>query len=191
MPALNIDSALMTYEEYNALPEDVRMEVIEGVPYDMAGASRTHQLLFRELLQTISLHIRKKKSPCEVYPAPFDVVLKKKPLTMVQPDIFVVCDPKKVTERSCNGAPDWVIEIASPSNFSHDYIEKLNLYHSSGVREYWIVNPENQTVIVYRLEQGKQLLTSYTFRDTVPVGIYEDFSIDFAEIATLLELPEL
>lgn len=190
MPALKIDTETteMTYKEYQGLPEGTRVEVINGEVYDMASPSRTHQLILRELMFAITSHIRSKKGGCEVFPAPFDVVLKKKPLTIVQPDIFVVCDKNKTTEKQCNGAPDWIIEIASPSNFSHDYIEKLNLYHAAGVREYWIVNPDDQAVIVYEFAKSRQKLSTYTFRDTVPVGIYEEFSIDFSEIAASLDL---
>ena len=187
MPAfkMNKTEKLMSLEEFDGLPEGARVEVIRGIPCDMAGPSQIHQELLRELLVSIEQYIRKKKGGCKVFPAPFDVKLKEKPLTIVEPDLFVVCNHGKLDGRRCNGAPDWIIEIASPGSFQRDYIEKLNLYHQAGVREYWIVNPEEKTIAAYYLEVEKQKLSVYTFDDTVPVGIYSDFSIDFAEIWTM------
>jgi len=102
--------------------------------------------------------------------------------TIVEPDISVICDRNKLTERGCTGAPDWIIEIISPGNSSHDYIRKLNLYADAGVREYWIVNPINNTVLVYYLEESKFEVSSYTFQDKIKVNIYDDLWIDFVEI---------
>lgn len=115
-----------------------------------------------------------------MFAAPFNVQLKENEDVVLEPDICVICDTDKLTKRGCIGAPDWVIEIASPSNPSHDYITKLNLYNSAGVREYWIVEPINETVYVYDMDGGELPLKTYSFRDAIKVGIYEDLSINFS-----------
>ena len=100
----------------------------------------------------------------------------------MEPDIRVICDPNKLTDQGCTGTPDWIIEIVSPSNSSHDYIRKLNLYADAGVREYWIVDPMEQKVLVYFLEQDKFKVKYYTFQDKIKVNIYDDLWIDFTEL---------
>lgn len=100
--------------------------------------------------------------------------------TIVEPDISVICDRDKLTDRGCTGAPDWIIEIVSPSNPSHDYIRKLKLYADAEVREYWIVDPDKKSIFVYYLEQADFKAEAHTFQDNIKVNIYEDLSIDFA-----------
>ncbi|WP_238524581.1 Uma2 family endonuclease [Caldicellulosiruptor hydrothermalis] len=101
---------------------------------------------------------------------------------VVQPDISIICDKKKLTERGCVGAPEMIIEVVSEYNPSHDYVRKLNLYNQFKVKEYWIVNPNNQTILIYRLKDNEDYLPpeAYTFNDKVKVGIFEDLIIDFA-----------
>ena len=101
--------------------------------------------------------------------------------TIVEPDISVICDPNKLTDRRCTGAPDWIMEIISPGTASYDYIRKLNLYADAGVREYWIVDPMEKSVYVYFLEQDSFKVVSYSFQDSINVNIYEDLWIDFKE----------
>lgn len=171
-----------TEEDYYSLPEDVRAELIDGKFYDMAAPSRIHQEMLSFLNTEINLYIRSKKGNCKVYPAPFAVKLfTNHDKTIVEPDISVICDPKKLTYRGCSGAPDWIIEIISPSTASHDYIRKLNLYADAGVKEYWIVNPMEHSVYVYFLEQDRFRTICYTFQDRAKVNIYEDLWIDFKE----------
>ncbi len=174
----------LTYTEadYYALPEDVRAELIDGQIYYQAAPSRIHQKLLGKIHQRIANYIDLKSGSCEVYPAPFAVKLWEDKKTIVEPDISVICDPDKLTERGCTGAPDWIIEIVSPGNSSHDYIRKLNLYADAGVREYWIVNPINHTVLVYHLEESKFEVSSYTFQDKIKVNIYDELWINFQEI---------
>ena len=86
----------------------------------------------------------------------------------------MICDPNKLTDQGCAGAPDWIIEIVSPSTSSHDYVRKLNLYLDAGVKEYWIVDPRNRKVLVYHLEQNDVKADSYTFQDKIKVNIYDD-----------------
>ena len=123
-----------------------------------------------------------KLAPARYTLPPFAVKLWADRRTIVEPDISVICDRNKLTEKGCTGAPDWIIEIISPGNSSHDYIRKLNLYADAGVREYWIVNPVNHTVFVYHLEENKFEVSSYTFQDKIKVHIYDDLWIDFTEI---------
>lgn len=171
-----------TEEDYYEMPEDVRAELIDGQIYYQAAPSRVHQEILMELSSTIRNYIKSKSGSCKVYPAPFAVKLNKDRNTIVEPDISVICDRDKLTERGCTGAPDWIIEIVSLSNSRHDYIRKLNLYANAGVREYWIVNPIKKMVFVYYLEETKFEVATYTFENTVKVNIYEDLSIDFSEL---------
>lgn len=174
---------IYTEEDYYNLPETVRAELINGQFYYMAAPSRIHQKILSALHILIGNYIRERAGSCEIYPAPFAVKLFHDKETIVEPDISVICDPKKLTESGCSGAPDWVIEIVSPGTSSHDYVRKLNLYANAGVREYWIVNPKNKTVFVYFFEQNAFDVRSYTFQDKIQVNIYPDLSIDFVELS--------
>lgn len=176
------ESGGFTEEDYYNLPEGVRAELIDGVFYDMASPTRIHQEILALLMTEIYNYIKSRKSSCHVYPGPFAVKLFADDKTIVEPDISVICDPSKLTDRGCTGAPDWVVEIASPSNSRHDYIRKLNLYSTAGVREYWIVDPKYGQIHVYTMSDDHFMLKSYAFSDTVKAGIFEDFSIDFSEI---------
>ena len=173
---------LYTEADYYNLPEDVRAELIDGQIYYQAAPSRIHQTILSELHITIGNYIKSKGGSCRVYPAPFAVKLKADKKNIVEPDISVICDRDKLTDRGCTGAPDWIIEIVSPDNSSHDYIRKLNLYADAGVREYWIVNPLKQTIYVYHLEEKQFETTAYTFQDKIKVNIYDDLWIDFQEL---------
>jgi len=168
-----------TIEDIFNLPEGVRAELIDGQIYDMALPSRTHQKLLMKLSKTIDNYIESKNGSCEVYPAPFAVFINKDDTKYVEPDISVICDPEKLNDKGCVGAPDWIIEITSPSNSPHDYIKKLNLYADAGVREYWIVNPLSKDILVYFFEQTPFAVWKYTFQDKIKVNIYNDFTIDF------------
>lgn len=170
-------------DDYYNLPEDIRAELIDGVLiYNQAAPSRIHQAILGELYTVINNHIKSKGGSCRVYPAPFAVQLKEGRNTIVEPDISVVCDPSKLTDRGCTGAPDWIIEIVSPSSSSHDYIRKLDLYANAGVREYWIVDPVQESILVYCLEQEHFKLETHTFQDNIKANIYEDLYIDFASL---------
>ena len=115
---------LITIEEYNALPENTRAEVFDGQIQDMAGPSQVHQTILLELSSILNSYVKSKKGTCVVLPAPFDVKLNDQPLTIVQPDIMIVCDKEKLDGKRCNGAPDFIIEVVSASNSSDDYIKK-------------------------------------------------------------------
>lgn len=171
---------LYTTADIYELPEGQRAELIDGQIYYMAPPSRRHQKISMELSATIRDYIRSHNGACEVYTAPFAVFLNEDDRNYVEPDISVICDPEKLTDRGCTGAPDWIIEIVSPSSRRMDYFVKLFKYRSSGVREYWIVDPDKKQIIAYDFINDD--MNQYTFADSVKVGIYEDLVIDFAEI---------
>ena len=173
---------LYTIEDYwSVSKEDQHMELIDGHIYYMAPPSRIHQKILGSIFAKISQYIDEHDGSCEVYPAPFAVQLKEEEHTIVEPDISVICDPNKLTERGCTGAPDWIIEIVSPSNSSHDYVWKLNKYLNAGVQEYWIVDPRDCSVHVYQFDNKNTRLTSYTFHDTIKAGLYDNLYIDFTK----------
>jgi len=187
MPALHPQPQITTLEQYEALPENVRAEVFDGQIYYMASPSQIHQAILTELLVSIRNYLRKKDSECQVFPAPFDVKLSDRPLTIVQPDLMVVCDKNKLDGKRCNGAPDFIIEIVSPGNPSDDYIRKAYYYKNYGVREYWIVDPKRRIVTVNYFERDL-LNIQYSHESTIKVSIYDDLYINFSEIADLLNI---
>lgn len=169
-----------TIEDIENLPEGERAELIDGKIYYMSSPRLIHQRLLGELHARIYNYIKSKNGPCEVFFAPLAVYINKDKHNYVEPDISVICDKTKLDERGCNGAPDWVIEIVSPSSRQMDYYRKLFKYSSAGVREYWIVDPQKNRVLVYNFESEE--IQDYTFADTVKAGIYDDFYIDFSEM---------
>ncbi|MCC8103563.1 MAG: Uma2 family endonuclease [Clostridiales bacterium] len=170
---------MYTIDDIETLPEGQRAELVDGVIYNMATPTRQHQRISMSLSTTINNYISSGKGRCEIYAAPFAVYLNQDHYNYFEPDITVVCDSSKLDEKGCHGAPDWIIEIVSPSSRSMDYIVKMFRYSAAGVREYWIVDPEKDSVTVYDFkgESGG----SYTMSDVVPVGIYDgDLQIDFS-----------
>ena len=172
---------IYTIEDIYNLPEGARAELINGAIYNMAPPKRIHQEVLGKLFRKIAGYIDSKGGPCKVYIAPFAVFLNKDDSIYVEPDISVICSPEKLDDDGCRGAPDWIIEITSPGSPNRDYLTKLNLYANAGVREYWIVNPKSQTIIVYFFE-ADILAQPYTFNDKIKVNIYGDLYIDFSEL---------
>ena len=166
--------------------EDV--ELIDGVPIMLATPARVHQRISMDLATQLNTYLAGKK--CEVYAAPFAVRLFEKdgdsPYdvdTMVEPDISVICDPAKLDDIGCKGAPDFIIEILSPSNRRHDLLTKFNLYLRAGVREYWIVDPTSKDVQVFLLEDGHYFRKDYgTAEDTIKVNVLENCRLDLSGI---------
>ena len=170
-----------TVDDIYALPDGERAELIDGKIYNIAPPKRIHQHISGKLYQTIANYIDDKHGECEVYIAPYAVFLNGDDKTYVEPDISVICDKDKLNDDGCNGAPDWIIEIISPSTERMDYGIKLFKYRSAKVREYWIINPSKQTVMVYDFEH--ELGTKqYSFSDEIPVCIYQDLKINFADL---------
>lgn len=177
-----------TVEDYYALPEDQRAELIDGVLYDMATPTLAHQTIALQIAhQFLNCMDSFEEEGCEVYISPVSVQLDKDNRTMVEPDIVVLCDEKKAIGRCIYGAPDFVLEVLSPSTRRRDLLIKLNKYWNAGCREYWVVDPDAQTVTVYYFD-GDETSIHYTFDDTVPVRISEGkCSIDFTSIRARLE----
>ena len=170
-----------TSEDYWNLPEGRRAELIDGQLYDMAPPSRMHQKISGGLYRTISNFILERNGTCEVYAAPFAVNLDAEDKDWVEPDISVICDPSKLDERGCNGAPDLVVEIVSPSSRRMDYFRKNTLYFESGVQEYWIVDPDRERTTIYRY-QHDDVPVIIPFTEEARVGIFPGLTIQISEL---------
>ncbi len=171
-----------TLEDYYAIPDERRVELIDGVIYDMASPSSVHQDLVTEIALILRGFVKKHKGKCKVYASPLDVQLDCDDKTMVEPDVLVVCDRDKIIKRCIYGAPDFVVEVLSLSTSKKDSVLKLKKYKAAGVREYWMVDPDKKKVVVYDWSKS-ELPTIYGFDTKVPVGIFHgDCEIDFAEI---------
>ena len=187
MPSLQPQPETITLEQYEALSEDQRIEVFDGIAYDMASPSRIHQSISMQLSTVINSYLLRRKGDCSIFSAPFDVKLSDHPLIIVQPDIMVVCGQDKLDEKRCNGAPDFIIEIVSPGNPSDDYIRKAYYYKNYGVREYWIVDPKRRMITVNYFE-GDLLNIQYSFESTIKINIYDDLFVNFSDIADMLNI---
>ena len=162
-----------TSKDYWSLPDGERAELIDGILYDMTSPNRKHQEIVGGIYHTIATHIDRHNGPCKVYVAPFAVNLDACDQNWVEPDVLVVCDPAKLTDRGCEGAPDFIAEVVSPSSRKRDYALKMCLYENAGVREYWIVDPEAARTTVYRYEATGPMPLVYPFAVPVPVGIFD------------------
>lgn len=191
-----------TTADIEALPEGERAELIDGELFRMDAPTLTHQDLLVNLLFEIELYIRKNKGSCRVLPAPFGVYIKKDNRNYVEPDISVICDRDRLDQKGCHGAPDWVIEILSPSSMKMDCERKVKLYRDAGVREYWIVDPEKEAVSVYDFGHGKITWNAgtytagtcaaapetrdepihYSFSERIKAGIFENLYLHLSEM---------
>lgn len=170
-----------TTDDIYALPDGERAELIDGQIYMMGTPSRIHQKLVGQLSRIIGNYIESNHGSCEIYPAPFAVFIKKDDKNYVEPDISVICDKSKLSDRGCEGAPDFIIEIVLPSSRRMDYYKKYTLYAESGVREYWIVDPEKQRTMIYRYEDDAAPMI-VPFEQDLAVGIYNDFMINVSKL---------
>ena len=191
LPAIKKDM-VYTYGDYLTWPDDERWELIDGVAYNMCAApNRYHQGILTEVFKQAAVFLEGK--PCKIYVAPFDVIFPDTPdqeekdvTTVVQPDLSVICDPKKLTYKGCTGAPDWVVEILSPYTSKKDFREKLSLYERHGVKEYWIVDPGNRYVHVYVWNEPTREYPEdpavYLDEAKVPCGVLDGLVIDLAKV---------
>ena len=171
-----------TLEDYLALPDERRVELIDGVIYDMSAPTGYHQLIVGQLYSALLSWIQGRKGGCMPFISPVDVQLDCDDRTIVQPDVLILCDKSKYTPARIIGAPDYVAEVLSKSTKSKDIFIKLNKYKNAGVREYWMIDPDKKTVMVWNFEKDDEV-KMYGFRDNIPVGIYNgECVIHFAEI---------
>ncbi|MDX1940173.1 MAG: Uma2 family endonuclease [Saprospiraceae bacterium] len=180
-----------SYADYLTWKFEERVELIKGKLFRMSPApTRRHQRISFQITSQISPYFE--ENPCQVYYAPFDVRLfdskkskkaDKEIYSVVQPDISVICDLEKLDDRGCLGAPDWIIEIISPGNSKKELDDKYHLYEANGVREYWIVHPNDQTIVAFELQDDKyHLRRIYSSEENAPVGIFKDLELNLQEV---------
>ena len=176
-------SQTCTIDDIYALPEGQRAELIDGQLYMMAPPKTIHQRLVSKLGQKIANYIDRKDGDCEVFPAPFAVFMSADEKTYVEPDISVICDRDKLDRHGCKGAPDLIVEILSPSTQRRDRLIKLELYQRAGVREYWLVSPEEQTVQVLLFTNGLLLPRElYKKGDVAKVNVLEGCFLELEKV---------
>jgi len=192
LPAGKFEEEKFTYADYLTWPDEQRCEIIDGVVYDMSPAPSTaHQELLLDLAYSIKSFIGDK--PCKIFVAPFDVRLAEAGETarscsnVVQPDISVICDLDKIDEKGCVGAPDWVIEILSPSTSSKDQVKKRYLYEKHGVKEFWLIHPiERTATLYYRKGNSFALQGIYDEEATLKSQHFKGFSVSFSKILPVI-----
>ena len=171
-----------TLDDYYALPDDQRVELIDGVFYDMSAPSTIHQIISLNMSIQISSFIDKNKGNCMVFIAPCDVQLDMDNKTMVQPDVMIICKKDKIVKKNIFGCPDFIVEVLSSSTKKKDMALKLAKYENAGVKEYWMVDPDKLKIIVYDFAHDYDV-SIYGFEDKVPVGLYDGkLQIDFKPI---------
>ncbi len=188
-PTRKSKKKVYTYADYLKIDDGKRYEIIDGELYDMGPAPGfTHQDISGQLFFKIFSFFEGK--PCKVLAAPFDVRLYRKSkkdndiTRVVQPDISIICDLNKLDERGCLGAPDFVVEIISPSSASHDHILKRKYYEENGVREYWLVDPTNRIITVYSLGKNGKFAASqvYDAETEIASTAFPEMKIDFKKV---------
>lgn len=171
--AANDEERLYILDDYYRLPNDVRAELIDGRLFYMQSPTSAHQNIIGELYFATRLFIKEKNGTCQPFMAPLDVQLDCDDKTMIQPDFMIICDREKIWEDRIYGAPDFVVEVLSPSTKKRDTDLKLLKYRNAGVREYWIVDLEKERIICYFFEEDGLIPNIYTFQNEVPVRIYD------------------
>ena len=179
---VNEASKKYTYEYYLDNDDDVRFELIDGVAYMMASPSPNHQIIAGEIYRQMWTFLKGKS--CRVFMAPCSVFLSyaKGKETVVEPDLFVLCDMSKMNDKGCVGGPDMVLEVLSPSTSKKDRTLKLNKYREAGVREFWIIDPNDKTTSVHILKDGEYVVTTYSDTETAPVHVLEGCMVNLQEV---------
>ena len=182
-----------TLADYYALPDDQRAELIDGVLYDMGSPSSPHQLIGGQIYAQLLAHVQSKGGNCLPLMSPIDVQLDRDDRTMVEPDVVILCDRSRLTRRCILGAPDFVVEVLSHSTRKKDMTLKMHKYASAGVREYWIIEPDQRKVVVYNLAEH-EIPAIYSFREPIPVGIWDggctvDLSLLDDLLTELVQMP--
>ena len=176
-----------TLDDYYSLPDELRVELIDGVFYDMTAPAVIHQKILGELFVLFRECADAHEGECEVFVAPCDVRLDCDNKTMVQPDIFLICHPYDLGAKALDGAPDLTLEILSPATRAKDMLLKLHKYQNAGVKEYWIVDPDHDTVLVYDLRSDDFYPEKYDFNSVIPIHISDGkCSIDFSRVSSAL-----
>jgi len=180
--ALPAYDKLYTYSDYITWDDDIRYELIDGVPYMMSAPNRRHQEILGNLHGQLWNFL--KGNSCKVYQAPFDVRLNADTTdnTVVQPDLVIVCDHEKLDDAGCNGTPDMVVEILSPSTAQYDLTRKFTLYLKMGIREYWVIDPERKTLAVHILKDNNYITHAYSDKETAPVHTLKGCNINLSEV---------
>lgn len=175
-----------TLEDYYALPDERRVELIDGVIYDMSAPTPLHQLIGGEVYTAIRKYIEEKGGSCLPFYAPVDVRLDCDDKTMVQPDVLILCDDAKKTKRYIMGAPDFCLEVISESTRRKDYIKKLQKYTDAGVKEYWIIDPFRKVLLVHHWKDD-YAPHMYPLQGEVGLALYDnELLIDLDTIADLI-----
>lgn len=170
-----------TVEDIENLPDDVRAELIDGQIFFMATPTTIHQRLLSKLAFELQMYIRTQGGNCEVFFAPFTVRLEDENKNHLEPDLMVICDPDKIQADGCHGAPDLVIEIVSKSTSKKDYGIKMLKYRTAGVREYWIVDPLKQIIMVYWFEDESQN-SLYGFQEEIGFHLFPELKVKLADV---------
>lgn len=176
---------IYTINDIYALPDGSRAELVDGQIYNMAPPNTRHQDISMTLSTIINHHISSSKGNCKVYAAPFAVFLNDNDTNYFEPDISVICDKDKLDDAGCHGAPDFIVEIVSPSSRRMDYSIKQYKYCDAGVKEYWIVDPFKETITVYNYQLDDAPII-YRFTDTIKVHVFDDLYIDFDKLSKSL-----
>ena len=178
------ENSRYTYEDYATWDDGNRYELINGVLYVMEpNDTALHRSICEELFRQLASSLLEK--PYAVFHSPYDVCLRGRGNnddTVVQPDLLIVCDLSKLDENRCNGAPDFIVEILSPSTACRDLLVKHNTYLKAGVREYWIIDPDNEVIRVCLLKDGKYEVTDHVKAVTLPVNILKGCDIEIAKV---------
>ncbi len=175
-----------TLADYYALPDAQRVELIDGVLYDMGSSSSPHQLIGGQIYAQLLAHVQSKGGNCLPLMSPIDVQLDRDDRTMVEPDVVILCDRSRLTRRCILGAPDFVVEVLSHSTRKKDMTLKMHKYAAAGVREYWIIEPDQRKVVIYNLAEN-EIPAIYSFREPIPVGIWDSgCTVDLSLLDDLL-----